>query len=144
MKEVNEYLGPSFRGKWNGKRRYWFRDLYGNWQQQFPEVSEPWFDENYLYSNDLEEAKEPENYNSVEKPKHYHIKVPVVGTIVDNQAEIDCLAVTESLGFNQHHYIASALAYIWRCLRKNNTVEDLRKAVFYLNREIALREKSNV
>jgi hypothetical protein len=64
----------------------------------------------------------------INKPSHYHITVR--GT------EMDCLDVTEALGFNQHHYIASAFAYIWRCLRKGSKVDDLRKAIFYLQREV--------
>lgn len=73
----------------------------------------------------------------VKKPSHYHVTVK---TVEGAEANIDCLAVTETLGFNNHHYIASAFAYIWRCLRKGRTVEDLEKAVTYLQREIANRK----
>jgi hypothetical protein len=41
------------------------------------------------------------------------------------------------MGFN----LGNALKYIWRADLKNNAIEDLRKAVFYINREIAKREQ---
>jgi hypothetical protein len=41
------------------------------------------------------------------------------------------------MGFN----LGNALKYVWRADLKNNAIEDLRKAVFYINREIAKREQ---
>lgn len=73
-------------------------------------------------------------YNPVSKPQHYYTTI--------NGVEVDCLAALEALGLQNHHYIASAFAYIWRCLYKGSTVTDLKKAVFFLNREIQQREKA--
>jgi len=39
------------------------------------------------------------------------------------------------MGFN----LGNAMKYIWRCDLKKNAVEDLRKAVFCINDEIARR-----
>jgi len=41
------------------------------------------------------------------------------------------------MGFN----LGNAMKYIWRADEKDNAVEDLRKAVWYINREIAKRIK---
>jgi hypothetical protein len=37
--------------------------------------------------------------------------------------------------------LGNALKYIWRADLKNNAVEDLQKAVWYINREIEKRSK---
>jgi hypothetical protein len=41
------------------------------------------------------------------------------------------------MGFN----LGNALKYIWRCDLKKGAVEDLRKARWYIDREIAKRTK---
>jgi hypothetical protein len=43
------------------------------------------------------------------------------------------------MGFN----LGNALKYIWRCDLKHDAVEDLRKAQWYIGREIAKRIKIN-
>lgn len=73
--------------------------------------------------------------DKINKPAHYYIGVRGV--------EIDCLDITEALGFHHYHYLASALAYIFRCHCKGDKLSDLKKAVFYLNREIANESNKN-
>ena len=48
---------------------------------------------------------------------------------------IECIQITEHMGFN----LGNALKYIWRADLKNDAVEDLRKARWYIEREIAKR-----
>jgi hypothetical protein len=43
------------------------------------------------------------------------------------------------MGFN----LGNAIKYAWRADLKNNAIEDLKKAVWYIQREIAKREKTN-
>jgi hypothetical protein len=50
---------------------------------------------------------------------------------------IECIQITEHMGFN----LGNALKYIWRADLKNNAIEDMRKAIFYINREIEKRER---
>ena len=51
---------------------------------------------------------------------------------------IECIQITEHLGF----CLGNAVKYIWRAdEREAKTIEDLRKAVWYLEREIARLEK---
>lgn len=47
---------------------------------------------------------------------------------------VECIRITEHLGF----CLGNAVKYIWRAgEREERTIEDLRKAVWYLEREIA-------
>lgn len=48
---------------------------------------------------------------------------------------IECIDITRHLSFN----LGNAIKYIWRCDWKGNSIEDLKKAVFYLNDEIRKR-----
>lgn len=71
--------------------------------------------------------------DEIRKPDHYYVVV--------NNTEVDCWAITDVLGLDKHYYIASAFAYLWRCLHKGDTLKDLKKARAYLDREISVREK---
>lgn len=51
--------------------------------------------------------------------------------------QIECIQITEHMGFN----LGNSFKYIWRCDLKNDAIEDLKKAAWYLDREIAKREK---
>lgn len=49
---------------------------------------------------------------------------------------LECIQVTEHMGFN----LGNAVKYIWRCDLKYDAIEDLEKAVWYINREIQKRK----
>jgi len=49
---------------------------------------------------------------------------------------IECIDVTRHMGFN----LGNAVKYIWRADLKNNAIEDLKKAIWYLQDEIKKRE----
>lgn len=49
---------------------------------------------------------------------------------------IECIQITEHMGF----CLGNAVKYIWRADLKQNAIEDLKKAQWYLKREIARRE----
>lgn len=50
---------------------------------------------------------------------------------------IECIDVTQHMDF----CLGNAVKYIWRCDDKGATIEDLRKAVWYINRKIELLQK---
>jgi len=52
---------------------------------------------------------------------------------------IECIDVTRHYAFN----IGNAIKYLWRCDLKGNSIEDLKKAAWYINDEIRNREKSS-
>lgn len=49
---------------------------------------------------------------------------------------IECIQITEHMGFN----LGNAMKYIWRCDEKHDAIEDLQKARWYIEREIARRK----
>lgn len=63
----------------------------------------------------------------VNHPKHY----------TDHPSGIECIQITEHMGFN----LGNALKYIWRCDLKLDAIEDLRKARWYIDREIKKRTR---
>lgn len=63
----------------------------------------------------------------VNNPAHY----------TNHPSGIECIQVTEHMNFNR----GNAVKYIWRCGDKGKPVEDLRKAIWYLEREIARLEQ---
>jgi hypothetical protein len=63
----------------------------------------------------------------VNHPSHY----------CSHPSGVECLDITEHMPFN----LGNAFKYIWRADLKGRATEDLQKARFYLDREIALRTK---
>ena len=61
----------------------------------------------------------------VNQPKHY----------TAHPSGIECIQVTEHMGFN----LGNAIKYIWCCDLKKDAVEDLKKAIWYVEREIEKR-----
>ena len=51
---------------------------------------------------------------------------------------VECIQVVEHMGF----CLGNAIKYIWRADEKGNAVEDLKKARWYIDREIARRESA--
>jgi hypothetical protein len=63
----------------------------------------------------------------VNHPSHYN----------KHPSGIECIHVIEHMSFN----LGNALKYIWRCDLKKDAIEDLKKARWYIDRELAKREK---
>jgi hypothetical protein len=63
----------------------------------------------------------------VNHPRHY----------TGHPSGVECIQITEHMGF----CLGNAMKYIWRADMKNGS-EDLQKAVWYLQREIAKRDGS--
>lgn len=65
------------------------------------------------------------SHDPVEHPRHY----------TSHPSGIECIQITEHMGFN----LGNALKYVWRADLRDNTEQDLRKAIWYIEREIAKR-----
>jgi hypothetical protein len=67
--------------------------------------------------------------DTVNNPPHY----------TSHPSGIECIQITEHMGF----CLGNAVKYIWRAdeKHKDNGVEDIRKAIWYLNRELEKRTK---
>ena len=64
---------------------------------------------------------------AVNHPKHYN----------EHPSGVECIDVVEHMGFN----LGNAVKYVWRADLKNNAMEDLKKAMWYLERELNKRNK---
>lgn len=67
-------------------------------------------------------------YDVINHPKHY----------TNHPSKIECIQVTEHMNF----CLGNAVKYIWRADLKADAIEDLRKAAWYIQREIERRERN--
>lgn len=57
------------------------------------------------------------------------------GHYTSHPSGVECITVTEHMGFN----IGNAIKYLWRADMKGLPIQDLEKAVWYIQREIQRR-----
>lgn len=79
-------------------------------------------------AQDIRRQPEPHpvvELDAVNHPRHY----------TAHPSGVECIQITEHMGF----CLGNAVKYIWRADEKGRAVEDLRKARWYLDREIARR-----
>lgn len=65
-------------------------------------------------------------HDEVNHPDHY----------TSHPSGVECIDITEHMNFN----LGNAMKYIWRAGLKGHAIKDLRKARWYLDREIARLE----
>lgn len=65
-------------------------------------------------------------HDPVDSPRHY----------TEHPSGIECIEVTEHMGFT----LGNAVKYIWRADLKDDAIQDLEKARWYIQREIDKRE----
>jgi hypothetical protein len=58
----------------------------------------------------------------VNNPEHYN----------SHGSGVECIQIAEHMNFN----LGNVVKYVWRSGSKGSAIEDLRKAAWYLNREI--------
>lgn len=66
------------------------------------------------------------DHDPVNAPSHYR----------SHPSGVECITVTEHMSF----CIGNATKYLWRADLKDDALEDLKKARWYVDREIARRE----
>ena len=71
-------------------------------------------------------VKMPPINNNVDHPKHYN----------QHPSGVECIEITQHYDF----CIGNAIKYLWRAGIKNQhtTVEDLKKAIWYINKKIEM------
>ena len=69
-----------------------------------------------------------EMFDPITRPKHY----------ASHPSGIECIVVTEHMNF----CLGNAIKYLWRAGEKGDAIEDLKKARWYIDREIARLDKS--
>lgn len=72
-----------------------------------------------------------ETTDAINHPRHY----------TNHPSGVECITVTEHMGFN----VGNAVKYLWRAGLKDDTptIQDLKKAAWYVQREIERLEKAN-
>lgn len=83
--------------------------------------------EHYRFERVPESGQEPPNAaDPVTHPAHY----------TAHPSGVECIQIVEHMSF----CLGNVVKYVWRADLKGDALEDLRKARFYLDREIARRE----
>jgi hypothetical protein len=67
-------------------------------------------------------------FSAVNHPLHY----------TSHPSGVECIQITEHFNF----CIGNAIKYLWRAGLKGEALEDLRKAAWYINREINRLERN--
>jgi hypothetical protein len=81
------------------------------------------------YNNGFEDGQKSlttVSHDPVNHPKHY----------TNHPSGVECIQITRHMGFN----LGNAIKYIWRADLKNDAIEDLEKAVWYIRDEIEKRK----
>lgn len=73
------------------------------------------------YAEIVRKMNDPVNH-----PSHY----------TDHASGVECITITEHMGF----CLGNAIKYIWRADLKGNSIQDLEKAIWYVQREISKRK----
>ena len=68
----------------------------------------------------VEDQNDPVNH-----PKHY----------TEHPSGVECIQITEHMNF----CLGNAVKYIWRADLKHDAIEDLEKAIWYIQRELDKR-----
>lgn len=84
-----------------------------------------YYREPYKLNADIAVAEATE----VDHPTHY----------TSHPSGVECIEITEHMNFN----LGNAMKYIWRAGLKGKRLTDLKKAIFYINREIARIQGAN-
>lgn len=69
-----------------------------------------------------------EMFDPIIRPKHY----------ASHPSGVECIVVAEHMNF----CLGNAIKYLWRAGEKGDAIEDLKKARWYIDREIARLDKS--
>ena len=78
--------------------------------------------EAWVHDVGLEQTHDPVNH-----PKHY----------TEHPSGVECIQITEHMNF----CLGNAVKYIWRADLKHDAIEDLEKAIWYIQRELDKRRK---
>ena len=73
-----------------------------------------------------------ENKEMVNHPKHYQF---------GENNEYEAIKVIDAWGLDNDFYLGNAVKYLSRAGKKDNTVQDLKKAIWYIEKKIEKLEK---
>lgn len=101
------------------------------YQEEVKDIHQRYLDGNIGIGQAIEETTQV--LDNVNHPPHYN----------NSPAKCDCGRRIECIDVTRHHTfnIGNAIKYLWRCDLKGNTIEDLKKAIWYIEDEIKSRSK---
>lgn len=73
----------------------------------------------------------------IQPAKYTHDPINHPAHYTQHPSGIECIQITEHMRFN----LGNAIKYIWRADLKGSSQQDLEKAIWYIQRELALRSK---
>jgi len=86
------------------------------------------FEDSINYLKGMKSMPNPSTADPVNHPPHY----------TSHPSGIECIQVTEHMGF----CLGNAIKYCWRADLKHDAIEDMKKAIWYIEREIQKRGKA--
>lgn len=99
-------------------------DMWSEWNDSA--TARDLYNQQAHINNQKQEAQKMWEEDVVNHPKHY----------TNHPSGIECIEITQHMNF----LMGNAMKYLWRADLKNG-VEDLKKAAWYLNKEIETRLK---
>jgi hypothetical protein len=81
----------------------------------------------YDETQEISMSSPEEIFDPIARPKHY----------ASHPSGLDCIVIAEHMNF----CVGNAIKYLWRAGLKGSHLEDLKKARWYVDREIARLEK---
>ena len=76
-----------------------------------------------IFAPSFEKIEVPKVHDAVNHPSHY----------TEHASGVECIQITEHMNF----CLGNAVKYIWRAgLKNDNAIEDLKKARWYVDREL--------
>jgi hypothetical protein len=94
----------------------------GDYRNYCPQCAAQWRDAKKHLDESNPFKKTEKSTDAVNHPSHYN----------SHPSGVECITVTEHFNFN----IGNAIKYLWRAGLKDSMIQDLKKAKFYVEREI--------
>lgn len=125
--------GPSDGGDWREANEQWVKEQVMTdfpspgtlLRNLFGETEKTMQGQGMYSSNQLKDTNPPDMVNH---PPHY----------TAHESGVECIEIVRWMPFN----VGNAVKYCWRAGKKGSTVEDLKKAIWYLEDEIKRLESS--
>ena len=88
--------------------------------------TQPWMPVRCFNDEQLLAMQETPKPDMVNNPPHY----------TKHPSGVECIEITRHMSFN----IGNAFKYVWRADEKGSDIQDLQKAIWYLEDELKLRK----
>jgi hypothetical protein len=83
---------------------------------------------------------EDDEFRRIEQEAKFNMNDPInhPNHYLSHPSHIECIEITEHMNF----CVGNAIKYLWRAgLKTDDAIQDMEKAIWYINREIQRRKK---